>query len=636
MWLATGLVVLVALTATLVFALGAFSSLPGSPFEATDGNLVSNGGPDWAVVTEQRKNDLPTGQTDDSFGQGTKEDTPVPTVVAGQIPNNKSDLKTFGVYNQPGGTAGFMELFWTRVQDPNGTTNIDFEFNQSSTISANGKTPVRTAGDVLIQYDLDRGGTVPTLSKSVWVTSGAASQCEANNAVPCWSHKVNLTSGGLATGSINQNAILAADSDGLGALGARTFGEAEVDLAALGGRPNSCITFGSAYAKSRSSSSFTAEVKDFIAPESISVGNCGHVIIRKVTDPADPAETQFGYHKSINTSPATPNTFSLGDGQSQTYNTVLQGNGYTVSEDAPPAGWDFDSIDCSASSGVSPSIVGTQITFNIDSASDVLDCTYHNRARGTIIIRKVADDGDGSFDFSSSTLSPSPFTLTTAAPSHADQRTFSNLVPGSYDAAESVPAGWHIVGTPSCDDGSSPLAISLQGGETVTCTWHDARDKGGIDILKLRKHAADGPGDHPQPGVVFTVTGGELPQAGVQVTTDANGQACVDGLVVSSLVGDYTVTESVPSGYHNVGGVSQTATVSEAATCSSGNRPLKTFHNIPLTNISISVDSQVDGGTASHIDCDGNTADTGANGDGSLSRTDLEPGTYTCVVTVDP
>ena len=77
-------------------------------------------------------------------------------------------------------------------------------------------------------------------------------------------------------------------------------------------------------------------------------------------------------------------------------------------------------------------------------------------------------------------------------------------------------------------------------------------------------------------------------------------------------------------------------TVSEAATCSSGNRPLKTFHNIPLTNLTVSVDSQVDGGTASHIDCDGNTADTGANGDGSLSRTDLEPGTYTCVVTVDP
>ncbi len=38
---------------------------------------------------------------------------------------------------------------------------MDFEFNQSSVISTNGVTPVRTAGDVLIQYDLAKGGTNP-------------------------------------------------------------------------------------------------------------------------------------------------------------------------------------------------------------------------------------------------------------------------------------------------------------------------------------------------------------------------------------------------------------------------------------------------------------------------------------------
>ena len=54
----------------------------------------------------------------------------------------------------------------------------------------------------------------------------------------------------------------------------------------------------------------------------------------------------------------------------------------------------------------------------------------------------------------------------------------------------------------------------------------------------------------------------------------------------------------------------------------------------------MSVDSQVDGGTASAIDCDDNTTDdpvaTGANGDGSKNVVDLEPGTYTCVVVIDP
>ena len=70
---------------------------------------------------------------------------------------------------------------------------MDFEFNQSSVISGNGVTPVRTAGDVLIQYDLSQGGTNPELFLSRWITTGAGSQCEANNSTPCWGTRVNLT-----------------------------------------------------------------------------------------------------------------------------------------------------------------------------------------------------------------------------------------------------------------------------------------------------------------------------------------------------------------------------------------------------------------------------------------------------------
>ena len=89
---------------------------------------------DWANVAETRKADLPTGADDDSFGQGTKEDTAVPTVVDGSIPPNKSDLLNFGVYLEttPSGRR-FLNMFWHRVQEPSGTTNMDFEFNQSST-----------------------------------------------------------------------------------------------------------------------------------------------------------------------------------------------------------------------------------------------------------------------------------------------------------------------------------------------------------------------------------------------------------------------------------------------------------------------------------------------------------------------
>src|SRR5215213_9683539 len=91
-------------------------SLPGSDFEIdTNANLkVDDAAPsiDWAGVTESRKADAPTGNSDDSFGQGTKEDTAVPTVVDGSIPPNKSDLLTFGVYLETTASGEFLHLFW--------------------------------------------------------------------------------------------------------------------------------------------------------------------------------------------------------------------------------------------------------------------------------------------------------------------------------------------------------------------------------------------------------------------------------------------------------------------------------------------------------------------------------------------
>ncbi len=72
---------------------------------------------------------------------------------------DRSDLKFFGVYQEGSTSGGFLNLFWSRVQEPSGTTNMDFEFNQSNILSANGVTPVRTAGDLSIIYDLAQGGT---------------------------------------------------------------------------------------------------------------------------------------------------------------------------------------------------------------------------------------------------------------------------------------------------------------------------------------------------------------------------------------------------------------------------------------------------------------------------------------------
>ena len=224
------------------------------------------------------KNDKPTGTKDDSFGQGTAEDNPNPTIVSGSIPPNKSDLKAFGVFAEK----DFLELFWSRVQNPSGTTNMDFELNQkfcdgtATTCANNGTTrkpvyvtPLRTTGDKLITYDLSGGGTHPAISIRTW--SGSA-----------WG-PATLISGGTdpaALGSINSSLIPETQTGGatgglttaLGSQDPFTFGEAAISFKALFGE--GCGTFGSAYLKSRSSDSFNSEIKDFVAPEKVNISNC--------------------------------------------------------------------------------------------------------------------------------------------------------------------------------------------------------------------------------------------------------------------------------------------------------------------------------------------------------------------------
>ncbi|NIK59841.1 MSCRAMM family protein [Kribbella shirazensis] len=511
-------------------------SLAGSNFEIdTNANLkVDDAAPsiDWASVTESRKADKPTGATDDSFGQGTKEDTAVPSVVDGSIPPNKSDLLTFGVYLETVGTDRFLHMYWHRVQEPSGTTNMDFEFNQSSTLTANGVTPVRTAGDVLIQYDLSQGGTNPVLFLSRWVTTGATSQCEASNSLPCWSDKQNLTAQGDATGSINTTAIPAGEADGLGGISARTFGEASVDFNALVGG-DQCVGFGSAYLKSRSSDSFTSALKDFIAPEPTNINLCGTVNVVKTDD-------------------ATPGA-------------PLAGAVFQLRKDNAPLG---------GSPGAEDTTVGT--------------CT-------------TAATGTCSFG--------------------------NQVLQGQYWVVETVAPAGHDLASPPYQ------LVTVTTGQTATVTFVDPRQRGAILITKTRKHAASGSGSHPHAGVTFTVNGASK-------VTDANGQACFDGL----LFGSYNVTETVPAGYVADGATTKAVLVDNKAGCSDSPYVGETvaFGNTPLTDLSVSVDSQIDGGTASTITCTGPgggtvaNGTTGANGDGSASATNLPPGTYTCTIVIDP
>jgi Prealbumin-like fold domain len=224
-----------------------------------------------------------------------------------------------------------------------------------------------------------------------------------------------------------------------------------------------------------------------------------------------------------------------------------------------------------------------------------------------------------------------PITTGTANTEHC-----GSVIAGTYTVTEGADPANFAFESLTCSPGGTTsgkvATITVAPNTIVTCIYTNKLQTGAIQVTKTRKHAADGPGDHPHAGVSFTING-------VTKQTDANGVACFDGL----LFGTYTVHETVPAGYH-VDANDKQVTVDNTAACSDtpyGGETVS-FHNTPLTNITASVDSQIDGGTSSTITCvDGNgntiaSGSTGANGDGSATASDLEPGTYTCTVVVDP
>jgi hypothetical protein len=434
--------------------------------------------------------------------------------------------------------SNFLYLAWERT-NVLGSANMDFEINklaQPNLTTTGAKTLNRSPGDMLVTFDFTNGGGNPVLGLLRWMTAtnGSAADCFSANTVPCWGappaqdaldgvndNRVNLSSAGFAEGAVNTTTVN--DPIANESLPGLTFGEAAINLSAAGVfPPGTCTGFGSAFLKSRSSASFPAAVKDFVAPQPVNISNCGTIIVKKVTVPSpDPTDTTFNYTAGGGLSPTT---FGLKNGGMRTYSDVVAGSGYSV--------------------------------------------------------------------------------------------------------AETVPANW-VLTSATCDDGSPVTNISVSPGETVTCTFTNTLQTGAIKVTKTRKHAAEGPGNHPQQGVSFTIDG-------VTKQTNANGVACFDGLLFAT----YTVHETVPAGYH-VDANDKSVTVDNAASCPAGagfTGETVSFSNTPLTDITVSVNSQVDGGTASTISCTngGPSGSTGANGDGSATATDLEPNTYVCTVVVDP
>jgi hypothetical protein len=259
---------------------------------------------------------------------------------------------------------------------------MDFEFNKrqctpnqtpaDADCSSNGLTPIRSAGDLLVIYDLAQGGTHPVLSLREW--SGSA-----------WGDPTDLTASSKATGSINTTAIAAANADGLGALSSRTFGEAQLDLSEIFGS-SGCESFGSAYLKSRSSDSFTAAVKDFVPPVAVDISNCGRVVVQKTASGSPLAGASFTISPANSDTPSSSN-LSLVSGSTSLFciDHLLIGTQYTIHESVVPTGYNgaSDQTFTPSSSGSCSGVT----------ASSTPDLTFVNTPKvGAILITKTGKD----------------------------------------------------------------------------------------------------------------------------------------------------------------------------------------------------------------------------------------------------
>jgi hypothetical protein len=417
------------------------SPLNGSTFAGGDGNLVANpttfGTTDWENVAGLNPDfDLTSGQNDNSFGQGTKEDSPNVSVVTGSIPNNKSDLTRFYEASEVGSNGhNFLYLAWER-NNVLGTANMDFEINQKTQpdlTTTGGKTLNRTAGDLLVTYDFTNGGGKPTLGLLFWVTSGSTSQCFASNSLPCWGNHVTLN-GSDSIGAVNNldpvtDPLFPNQPNYLNPVPALQFGETAIDLTAAGVfPPGTCEAFGSAFLKSRASASFTAEVKDFIAPIPVNISNCGEIKIIKQTHPRGQNQV-FNFTSANQQLPQNANaggvtcpgnttagvqadgSFCLNDtgnagktlgstaaADNSTGNTVdeanLQQGTYTVSEGTVPGGFTFESLTCTkdASSGSTVTTSSKTATINLK-PSGLVTCVYVNQQNTASLATQVSNAG---------------------------------------------------------------------------------------------------------------------------------------------------------------------------------------------------------------------------------------------------
>jgi uncharacterized repeat protein (TIGR01451 family) len=215
--------------------------------------------------------------------------------------------------------------------------------------------------------------------------------------------------------------------------------------------------------------------------------------------------------------------------------------GQYTSTELPTAGWNLGSISCDDENS-SGSISQRTATFRVEEGETVT-CTFRNRKRSMVIVKKVMVGGTDTFEFTGTpegAISASGGTIS------------ADVSAGTYTSTEAAKNGWALTSI-ACDDANSTGDVATRTatfraspGETVTCTFTNER-RGSIVVEKQTD-----PDGHPQ-------------SFDFDASYDANGFPLSDGQQNDSgalLPGTYSVSENVPAGWNL-----------SSATCSDGSDP---------------------------------------------------------------
>jgi len=204
---------------------------------------------------------------DDIFSRGSKELEPASwTCVTSSVPP-KDDIRSGAVSFRRFEGKQYLYVHYFRA-GVNGDAHMDYEFNQSSAPNPScPETRARTNGDIVVSFDTEQGGAQIFVRAFEWqgdATTGTLVELALGTQGVLWDGAVNIpnTIPGEEAGSFGEAAINLTDSP-VGEVG--------------------CGEFGTAYMKTRASTSISAELKDKTPAKAVE-GLCPRLELEKSAD----------------------------------------------------------------------------------------------------------------------------------------------------------------------------------------------------------------------------------------------------------------------------------------------------------------------------------------------------------------